>query len=103
MDPFVSQKVKELLREEYGICVYKVFGVFYDFAKVYYAYIYFRTNEELSALSKEKRNEIESIYVGFLKQQGYMPGEIEETRFRFDSDENVQLHYGGNYFHATRE
>ena len=102
MDPFVSSKVKELLCAEYGICIYKNYGVFYDFVKAYYAYIYFKTNEELSTLTEEKIGKIKTVYVDFFKQQGYMPSEIEIIRFHFDSDENVQANYGGNYFHATR-
>ena len=102
MDPFVSRKVKELLCTEYDICVYKIIGMFYDFAKAYDAYIYFKTNKELVALTEEKKDEMKSIYVSFLKQHNYMPDEIEEICFYFDSDENVQANYKGNYFYATK-
>lgn len=102
MDPFVSKKVQDLLCKKYDICVYKIYGMFYDFCKTYHAYIFFKTNDELSALTDEKKEEIKSIYVGYLQENGYMPGEVEQIRFRFDSDENVQAYYGGNYFHATR-
>ena len=102
MDPFISKKVKELLCIEYGICVYEIYGVYYDFVKTYVAYIYFKNNEELAALTAEKGDEIKSIYTSYLQQNGYMPGEIEVLHFHFDSDENVQANYGGNYFHATR-
>jgi len=102
MDPFVSTRVKDLLRTEYAISVYKIIGMFYDFAKAYDAYIYFKTNEELATLSEGKKDKIKSIYLSFLNQHGYMPNEIEEIRFYFDSDENVQANYKGNYFYATK-
>jgi hypothetical protein len=49
-----------------------------------------------------KREEIQAIYIDYLKEHGYMPNEIEIVRFHFDSDENVQKNYDGSYFYATR-
>lgn len=102
MDPFVSKKVKELLIEVHGINIFEIIGAYMGFNKSYDAYIYFRTDAELHAMTAAKKEKIESIYIDYLKKHGYMPSEIEKVRFYFGSDENVQKNYDGSYFYATR-
>jgi hypothetical protein len=102
MDPFVSKKVKHLLITIHGINIYDIIGAYMGFNKSYDAYIYFQTDAELHAMTVDKKEEIQAIYIDYLKKHGYMPNEIERVRFYFDSDENVQKNYGGNYFYATR-
>ena len=102
MDPFVSKKIKELLIAVHGISIYDIIGAYMGFNKSYDAYIYFKTDAELHAMTAAKKKEIQAIYIDYLKKHGYMPDEIETVRFYFDSDENVQKNYEGNYFYATR-
>ena len=102
MDRFFSKKIKQILNEEYNFNIYKIIDMYMDFDKSYDAYLYLKTDEELRLLTENQRKEIETIYLNCLKKYGYMPNEIIETIFYFDSDENVQKNYDGNYFYATR-
>ena len=102
MDPFVSKKVKDLLITVYDINVYDIIGAYMGFNNSYDAYIYFQTDAELHAMTAAKKEEIQAIYIDYLKKCGHIPNEIETVRFYFDSDENVQKNYDGSYFYATR-
>lgn len=102
MDLFIAKKVKEVLITVHGINIYEIFDAHMGFNKSYDVYIYFKTDAELHAMTAAKKEEIQAIYIDYLKQHGYMPSEIETVRFYFDSDENVQKNYAGSYFYATR-
>ncbi len=102
MDQFASQKVKDLLNNVHGLQIYKIHGAYMEFDKSYMTFIYFKTDAELRALSEETKNKIKTVYFDYFKERGYMPNEIETITFYFDSDENVQKNYAGNYFYATR-
>ena len=45
---------------------------------------------------------IKSIIFDYFKNNGYFPDEVQDIILYFDSDENVQKKYKGNYFYATR-
>ena len=102
MDKFLSLKIQEYLNNACKFNVYKIIGSYMDSHKLYMAFIYFKTEKELKAFSEEELSQIKESIVGFLKNKNYIPDEITETIFYFDSDENVQKNYKGNYFYATR-
>ncbi len=102
MNDFPSDKVKELLNTKYGYNIYKIIAFCAEKIDIYMAFIYLKTDDELKLLSDSEKDKIKSIYIDYLKEKGYIPDKIKKNIFYFDTDENVQKHYGGNYFYATR-
>ena len=97
----INNAFKNILNEE-GASVYKIIDLYAQFNKSLLIYIYFLTDLELNRFSDEQRNHAEKIYIDLLKNNNIIPTFIEQTEFHWDSDENVQKNYGGNYFYATR-
>ncbi len=100
---WVSQKNKYLTHIPNFLnryVIYKIIDFHRDYEKNYMAFIYVKTDQKLKSLTDSEREKIKSIYKEFLKE--ILPYKIENYYFYFDSDENVQKNYKGNYFYATR-
>lgn len=99
-DPFSSEKLKDLLNTEYGYNIFKIIDSI--FRKMYMAFIYVKTEAELRLLTDNDREKIKSIIIDYYVDTQESSNEIKQFIFYFDSDENVQKNYRGNYFYATR-
>lgn len=97
----INDFFKMNLKEE-GITVFKIINSYAKFNKSLLIYVFLSTNFELNQLSEEQKIQIEGMYINLLKKYNIIPAFIERTEFHLDSDENVQIKYGGNYFYATR-
>ena len=102
MDRFVSTKIKDILNIEHKYEIFKIVGAYMSFDKTYMAHIFFKTNNELSGITEEDRKKIKWYFNDYFEKNGYIHDEVEEIILYFDSDENVQKNYRGNYFYATR-
>jgi len=102
MECGICDKIKELLEQEYGFKIFDIIASYFDFDKSYMAFIYWKTNKELELITEEVKQGIKNLIIDYLKKRGFYPDEVEELILYFDSDENVQEKYDGNYFYATR-
>ena len=99
-DHFYSEKLKNLLNTKYGYNIFKIIDSI--FRKMYMAFIYVKTEAELRLLTDNDREKIKSIIIDYYVDTQESSNEIKQFIFYFDSDENVQKNYRGNYFYATR-
>lgn len=97
----IALKAKSLLVNN-GYPVFKILDSYDRQSMLYMAFIYFKSDEELKNLSLKTKNAIKELYNGLLLKEKCIPEEISKTIFYFDSDENVQKHYQGNYFYSTK-
>ncbi len=64
-------------------------------------YIFVKTNEELEKI-EDKKYQLENKYKEFLEKNNYPFNKFPNVVFEFDSDENVENNYEGNYFYRLR-
>ena len=102
MDSSSSEKIKSILIQEYNYKIYKAIGSYFSFDKSYMIFIYWKTDKELDLITDPVRKEIKKIIIDYFLENNYYPNEVEDVIIYFDSDENVQKKYNGNYFYATR-
>lgn len=102
MDRLVSDIIKNILNQEYHFRVFKIIGSYMKFDKSYMAFIYWETNKELNMITEDDKESIKNLFFDYFKKNGYFPSEVQDVILYFDSDENVQKKYKGNYFYATR-
>lgn len=97
----VKKKYKtELLK--LNICIYEIIIYYIDTLKTGMIFVFFIDEETLKSFSKEQLKEIEIIFIELLKREKLMPQVIDKIAgFYFDSDENVQKNFHGDYFLAT--
>ena len=98
----ISEKVRDVLNQNYSLNIYKIIGSFVEFDKTYVAFVYWKTDIELNMITDDIKKKIKHIFLNYLKNNGYFPNEVQDVILYFDSDENVQKNYKGNYFYATR-
>ncbi len=101
MDRFISDKVKNVLNEDYHFNIFKIIGSYMSFNKSYMAFIYWKTNEELEMITEDDKERIKNLFFDCFQGNSYFSNEILDVILYFDSDENVQKNYNGNYFYAT--
>ena len=66
-------------------------------------YLFFKTNFELNRNTLNGNVEkMKSLIISMLKDRGYFNLFASEIRFDFDSDENIQKKFKGNYFFKYR-
>lgn len=103
----VATQIKQDLEKRCGHSIFKIDEA-YLYANVYgeplkhcVTCIFFKTNSELHSLQLD---EIKQIYIEILKEKKLIPERIDESNVEvfFDTDENVQKNYNGNYFYAMR-
>lgn len=102
MRPFISEKIRDVLNQDHSLNVYKIIGSLVEFDKTYVAFVYWKTDRELNMITDDIKRKIKHIFLNYLKNNGYFPNEVQDVILYFDSDENVQKNYKGNYFYATR-
>jgi 5-formyltetrahydrofolate cyclo-ligase len=102
MDSSSSEKIKSILIQEYNYKIYKTIGSYFQFDKSYMIFIYWKTDKELELITDTVKQEIRKIILDYFSKCTYYPNKIENVTIYFDSDENVQKNYDGNYFYATR-
>lgn len=102
MDSFSSEKIKNILIQEHKYKIYKTIGSYFQFDKSYMIFIYWKTDKELNLITDTVKQEIKNIIIDYFSKNNYYHNEVEDVIVYFDSDENVQKKYGGNYFYATR-
>ena len=100
MDSSSSEKIKSILIHDYKI--YKTIGSYFQFDKSYMIFIYWKTDKELDLITDTVKQKIKKIIIDYFSKNNYYPKEVEDVIIYFDSDENVQKNYAGNYFYATR-
>ena len=103
MDPLLGtrDKLTNILNQNYDFKVFKIIDAYMEFDKSYMAFIYSKTENELSLISDDAKKQIKEIFINYLKDKGYFPSLVQDVDLYFDSDENVQNNYRGNYFYAT--
>ena len=102
MDSSSSEKIKSILIQEYDYKIYKAIGSYFQFDKSYMIFIYWKTDKELDLITDTVKQKIKKIIIDYFSKNNYYPKEVEDVIIYFDSDENVQKNYAGNYFYATR-
>lgn len=102
MDSSSSEKIKSILIQEYDYKIYKTIGSYFLFDKSYMIFIYWKTDKELNLITDTVKQKIKKIIIDYFSENNYYPKEVEDVIVYFDSDENVQKNYAGNYFYATR-
>ena len=102
MDSSSSEKIKSILIQEYDYKIYKTIGSYFQFDKSYMIFIYWKTDKELDLITDTVKQKIKKIIIDYFSKNNYYPKEVEDVIIYFDSDENVQKNYAGNYFYATR-
>lgn len=101
MDSSCSEKIKSILIQEYSYNIYKTIGSYFSFDKSYMIFIYWKTHKELDLITDSDRKKIKKIVIDYFLENNCYPNEVEDVIIYFDSDENVQKNYNGNYFYAT--
>ncbi len=67
------------------------------------AWLFFETDDQLRQQRTIRRlATIKNTFKGILQSLGYAPEWIREIGFVFDSHENVERNYEGNYFYRLR-
>ena len=106
MSPFTADKTADkmmnILNQNYDFKIFKILDFYFDFDNSYMAFIYWKTEKELSLITDDAKKQIKEIFINYLKDNGYFPSLVKDVDFHFDSDENVQKNFRGNYFYATR-
>ena len=65
-------------------------------------FVFFIDEATLKSFSQEQLKEMEIMFIELLKREKLMPQVIDKIAgFYFDSDENVQKNFHGDYFLAT--
>ena len=105
MDRFVSDKIMNILNQDYHFRVFKVIGSYMEFDKSYMAFIYWETNKELDTITDDAKKMIKSIIFDYFKNNGYFPDEVQDIILYFNSDENVQKNIKATIFmqHAKKQ
>jgi len=98
---WLSQQLENHLIKECNLKIYKTIGSYFDFDKSYMIFIYWETNKELQQITDDIKKNIKEMIINYFINNGYFPNEIKDVIVYFDSDENVQINYNGNYFYAT--
>ena len=101
MDSSSSKKIENLLNQNYNYNVFKTIGSYMEFDKTYMIFIYWKTNKELEMITESIKLKIREIIIEYFSKNNYYPNEVKDIIIYFDSDENVQEKYDGNYFYAT--
>ncbi len=97
----VKEKYKMVLLDS-NISIYKIITYYINDLKTCMVFVFFDNEKTLNSFSKQKLKELENIFVDLLQKEALMPDIIDNiSGFYFDSDENVQKKYNGNYFYAT--
>ncbi len=103
----VKAQIKQELENRCGHNLFRIDETYLD-ADVYgkplktcVARLFFKTDSQLRSLQLDK---IKQIYIEILKEKKLIPERIDESNVvvYFDTDENVQKNYNGNYFYAMR-
>ena len=102
MDRGTSDKIKNILNQDFNFNIVKIIGSYADFDKSYMAFLYWETNEELYLITEVIKEKIKNLFIDYFKKEGLFPKEVQDIILYFDSNENVQKNYDGNYFYATR-
>ncbi len=97
----ISIKAKNLLNRN-GYHVFKIIDSYDRQTNLYMAFIFFKTNDDLNVLSENDKNLIGKIYDEILKNEVNIFNEAVKTIYYFNSDENVQKNFQGNYFYAIK-
>lgn len=89
--------------QEKGVCLHEIIGYYTDKLKHYMIFVFFKTEKELKSFSKEQLESFKSIYINILEEKEIIPNYVTRiVGFYFDSDENVQKNFHGNYWLATK-
>lgn len=66
-------------------------------------FFFLKTDQQVrEARSAKRQGEMSAEFVKILRSLGYSEEWLTQISFEFDSDENVQRHYQGSYFHRMR-
>lgn len=97
----VKEKYKIMLLNS-NISIYKIITYYVGDLKTCMVFVFFDSEKTLNSFSEQKLKELENIFINLLQKEALMPAIIDNiSGFYFDSDENVQKKYNGNYFYAT--
>ena len=68
-----------------------------------YTWFFFKTDQDVVNYEKDGTSErLSQQFLVTLEGMGYPAPNIKQVSFIFDSDENVQKNYEGNYFYRLR-
>ena len=106
-EEYVFEELEKIEREyqikmkTYGIPIVKVVAYYTRKLKACMVFIFFKDEKTLQQFSAQQLDFFKQTYFDFLREKNLMPQYIEVIDgFYFDSDENVQKNFHGNYFIA---
>lgn len=97
----VKEKFKKALLDK-KISVFEIIGYYTPERFEYMIFVFLKTDAEIKKISEDQIKEFRLLYISFLKEEQVYPRHIKWiSGFYFNSDENVQTNYQGNYWLAT--
>ena len=101
MENSFLEEIESILIKEHNYKIYTTIGSYLECKNSYTIFIYWETDKELELITDTVKQEIRKIILDYFSKCTYYPNKIEDVTIYFDSDENVQKNYSGNYYYAT--